>query len=168
LIDKMKIATCSKKRAMFSNNHLSFYIKYASVVFKTLRKPLFQKFLSWMLKREKIKEDKIKNIQIRMFPLRKENGNGLAGKCKSEGKIFLYPRRLEFCQEKTQELGKENVNLYIKSRARAVLIHELLHLKYSSDEEKVKELTRRYFNIFIKHKHTQNSDTHKIAKMLFT
>jgi hypothetical protein len=168
LIDKMKIATCSKKRAMFSNNHLSFYIKYASVVFKTLRKPLFQKFLSWMLKREKIEEDKIKAIQIRMFPLRKENGNGLAGKCKIEGKIFLYPRRLEFCREKTPELGKEIINFYIKSRARAALIHELLHLKYASDEEKVRELTRRYFNIFIKHQHTQNSDTHKIAKMLFT
>ena len=164
----MKITASSKKRAAFSKNHLHFYTKYAFVVFKTLRKPLFQKFLSWVLRREKIEEHKVKDVQIRMFPLRKENGNGLAGKCKREGKIFLYAKRLEFCREKTQELGKENINFYIKSRARAALIHELLHLKYESDEEKVRELTRRYFNIFIKHQHTQNSDAHKIAKMLFT
>lgn len=163
----MKITASSKKCAIVSKNRLRFYRKYAFVVFKTLRKPLFQKFLSWVLRREKIEEHKVKDVQIRMFPLKKENGNGLAGKCKSEGKIFLYPKRLEFCREKTQELGKENVKFYIKSRARAALIHELLHLKYESDEEKVRELTRRYFNIFIKHKHPQNSDAHKIAKMLF-
>ena len=121
-----------------------------------------------MLRKEKIDEDKVKDIQIKTFPLRKENGKGLAGKCKNKGKIFIYPRRLEFCREKTQELGKENVNFYIKSRARATLIHELLHLKYASNEEKVRELTKRYFNIFSKHQHTQNSDEHKIAKMLFT
>jgi hypothetical protein len=168
LIDKITITASSKKRAIFSENHLYFYIKYAFLVFRTLRKPLFQNFLNWMLRKEKIDEDKVKDIQIKTFPLRKENGKGLAGKCKNKGKIFIYPRRLEFCREKTQELGKENVNFYIKSRARATLIHELLHLKYASNEEKVRELTKRYFNIFSKHQHTQNSDEHKIAKMLFT
>jgi hypothetical protein len=168
LIDKITITASSKKRAIFSENHLHFYMKYAFLVFRTLRKPLFQKFLSWMLRKEEIKEDKIKDIQIKIFPLRKQNGKGLAGKCKIKGTIFIYPRRLEFCREKTQELGKEDVNFYIKSRARAALIHELLHLKYASGEEKVRELTKRYFNIFTKHQHTQNSNAHKIAKMLFT
>jgi len=28
------------------------------------------------------------------------------------------------------------------------LIHEFLHVKYSSDEEKVRKLTKKYFNIF--------------------
>ena len=164
----MRITARSKKRVEFSKNHLSFYMRYALVAFNTLRKPMFQKFLNWVLRRERIEENKVKDVQIRMFPLRKENGNGLAGKCNNEGKIFLYPRRLEFFLERMQELGRENVNFYIKSRARAALIHELLHLKYASDEEKVRELTRRYFNIFTKHQPTQNSDAHKIVKILFT
>jgi len=168
LLDKMRITVRSKKHMEFSKNHLSFYMKYALIVFNTLRKPKFRKFLDWVLRRERIGENRVKDVQIRMFPLRKENGNGLAGKCNSEGKIFLYPRRLEFFREKMQKLGREKVNFYIKSRARAALIHELLHLKYASDEEKVRELTRKYFNIFTKHQPTQNSDSHKIAKMLFT
>jgi len=168
LIDKITITASSKKRAIFSENHLNFYMKYAFLVFRSLRKPFFQKFVSWMLRKEKIDEDKVKDVQIKTFPFRNENGKGLAGKCKIKGNIFIYPRRLEFCREKTQELGKENINFYIKSRARATLIHELLHLKYASNEEKVRELTKRYFNIFAKHQHTQNSNGHKIAKMLFT
>jgi len=168
LLDKMRITACSKKRVEFSRNHLSFYRKYAVVVFNTLRKPLFHKFIDWVLRRERINEHKVKDVQIRMFPTRKENGNGLAGKCNSEGKILLYPKRLEFCREKVQELGMENLDFYIKSRARAALIHELLHLKYRSNEEKVRELTKRYFNIFAKHQLSQNSDAHNITKILFT
>jgi len=168
LLDKMRITVRSKKLVEPSRNHLSFYRKYALVVFNTLRKPLFQKFLSWMLRREEIKKNKVKDVQIRMFPFKKENGNGLAGKCNSEGEILLYPKRLEFCRNQIQELGKENLNLYIKSRARAALIHELLHLRYVSDEERVRELTKKYFNIFTKHQPTQNSNAHNIAKMLFT
>jgi len=164
----MRITARSKNRVEFSRNHLSFYMKYALVVFNTLRKPLFHKFLDWVLRRERIKEHKVKDVQIKMFPLRKENGNGLAGKCSSEGKILLYPRRLEFCREKMQELGMENLDFYIKSRARATLIHELLHLKYASDEEKVRELTKKYFNIFTKHQRSQNSDAQNITKILFT
>ena len=168
LLEKMRITVRSKKRVEFSENHFSFYTKYAFVVFKTLRKPLFQKFLNWMLRRERIEEHEIKDVQIRMFPLIKENGNGLAGKCNSKGEIRLYPKRLEFCRKQMQEFGKENLNFYIKSRAKAALIHELLHLKYVSDEEKVRELTKKYFNIFTRHQLTQNSDAHDIAKMLFT
>lgn len=163
----MRITVRSKKHMKFSENHVSFYMKYALIVFNTLRKPKFRKFLDWVLRREKIGENRVKDIQIRLLPLTKENGNGLAGKCNSEGKIFLYPRSLEFFREKMQKLGRENVNFYIKSRARAALIHELLHLKYASDEEKVRELTRKYFNMFTKHQPTQNSDSHKIAKILF-
>lgn len=167
MLDTMRITVRFKKHMKFSENHVSFYMKYALIVFNTLRKPKFQKFLDWVLRREKIGENRVKDIQIRLLPLTKENGNGLAGKCNSEGKIFLYPRRLEFFREKMQKLGRENVNFYIKSRARAALIHELLHLKYASDEEKVRELTRKYFNMFTKHQPTQSSDSHKIAKILF-
>jgi len=31
----------------------------------------------------------------------------------------------------------------------ATLIHELLHVKYLGDEDKVRELTRKYFDFFI-------------------
>jgi hypothetical protein len=163
----MRITARPKKRVKFSMNHFRFYMKYAFAVFNTLRKPLFQKFLNWVLRRERIDEHKVKDVQIRVFPLRKENGNGLAGRCNSEGKILLYPKRLEFCREKVQELGRENLDFYIKSRARAALIHELLHIKYVSDEEKVRELTEKYFNIFTKHQHSHNSYAHNITKMLF-
>lgn len=163
----MRITDRPKKRVKFSLNHFNFYMKYAFTVFKTLRKPRFQKFLDWVLRGESIDEHKVKDVQIRMFPLRKENGKGLAGRCNSEGKILLFPKRLEFCREKMQELGREDLDFYIKSRARATLIHELLHLKYVSDEEKVRKLTEKYFNIFTKHQHSQNSDAHNITKMLF-
>jgi hypothetical protein len=83
-----------------------------------------------------------------LFPSRKKNGNGLAGKYNGKGEIFIYPKRLEFCRKLIQNDGKEKVYSYLKNRARATLIHELLHVKYSSDEEKVRELTREYLNMF--------------------
>jgi len=169
LLDKMRITARSDKCVKLSKNHLSFYSKYAFVVLRALRKPLFQRFLCWLLKRENIEERRVRDVQIRMFPLRKENGNVLAGKCnREEGKIFIYPKRLGFCQRKTQELGKETLDFYIQSRARAALIHELLHLKYASNEEKVRELTRKYFRIFSKHRHAKNLDTRNVSKLLFT
>ncbi|MFB0567364.1 MAG: hypothetical protein ACETVM_02105 [Candidatus Bathyarchaeia archaeon] len=164
----MRIIVRPKKRVEPSENHFSFYTKYAFVVLNTLRKPLFQKFLNWMLRKERIEKHKIKDVQIRMYPFTKENGNGLAGKCNSKGEILLYPKKLEFFREQMQEFGKENVSFYIRSRAKAALIHELLHLKYVSDEEKVRELTKKYFNIFTKHQRTQDLDAHNITKMILT
>ena len=163
----MRITARSKKRGESSENHVSFYAKYAFVVLNTLRKPLFRKFLNWMLRKERIKEHKVKDVQIRMFPFIKENGNGLAGKCNSKGEIRLYPKRLDFCRKQMQESGKKNLDFYIKSRAKATLIHELLHLKYVSDEEKVRELTEKYFNTFIKHQRIQDLDAHNITEMIF-
>jgi len=164
----MRITVSPKKIVRFSKTYVSFYTKYSSVVFKTLRKPLFQKFLDWVLKRENIKEHKVTNVQIMVFPFRKENGKGLAGKCNRKGEIFIYPKRLEFCRKLLRNCGKEKVYSFIKNRARATLIHELLHIKYSSDEEKVRKLTRKYFKIFTRHQNTQNSNAHNILKMVFT
>ena len=121
-----------------------------------------------MLRKERIGEHEVRDVQIRMFPFIKENGNGLAGKCSSRGRILLFPKNLDFLREKKQELGKEKVGFYIRGRARAALIHELLHLKYASDEEKVRELTEEYFNIFTKHQHTQDLESHNVTKMIFT
>jgi hypothetical protein len=66
-----------------------------------------------------------------------------------------------------KEFGKENVSFFIKCRARATLIHELLHLKYVSDEEKVREFAEKYFKIFTKHQRTQDLDTHSITNIIF-
>jgi len=168
LLKKMRITARPKNGVKFSINHFRFYRKYAFAVFNTLRKPLFQKFLSWVLRRENIDEHNVKDVQIKMFPFIKENGNGLAGKCNSKGEILLYPKKLDFFRERVKELGRENVSFFIRSRARATLIHELLHLKYVSDEEKVREFAEKYFNIFTKHQRTQDLDTYNITKMIFT
>jgi len=164
----MRITARSKKLAASSENNVSFYKKYASVVFNTLREPLFKKYLNWILRKEGIDEHEVKDVQIRIFPFIKENGNGLAGKCNSKGEIQLYPKKRQFFQERMKELGKQNISFFIRSRARAALIHELLHLKYLSNEKKVRELAEKYFKIFTKHQHRQNSDIRNISKMIFT
>lgn len=164
----MRITIRSRKFVRFSQKRTRFYTKYATVILETLRNPLFQKFLDWMLKRESIEESMIANVQVRMFPFRKKNGKGLAGRCNSRGEILIYPKRLGFCRKLIRKCGKENVYFYIKSRAKAALIHELLHLKYLDNEDKVRELTRKYFNIFIQHQNTQNSNAYNVLKMLFT
>jgi len=167
LSSKIRMVVHPQKPVRFSEKRLRFYTKYAAVVFKTLRKPLFQKFLNWMVKRENIEKSKVKDVQVRVFPLRKENGKGLAGRCNSKGEIRIYPKRLDFFRKMMRNCKKEKVYFYIKSRAMATLIHELLHTKYLDDEDKVRELTGKYFNIFIKHQSTKNSNAHSILRMLF-
>lgn len=163
LLDNMRITVGSEKSVEVFGEHSQFYTKYNSFVLKTLRKPLFQSFLNWMLKKEGIDESSIVDVQIRMFPYRKENGNGLAGRCSRKGKIILYPKGPEFCHGPLQKLGRENAKYYIRIRARAALIHELLHLKYKCDEAKVRELTRKYFKIYAKHQRTFSIEERRIA-----
>ena len=168
LPSKIRITVHSRRFVRFSEKHIRFYMKYAFVVFKTLRKTPFQKFLRWMIRREKIEANRVKDIHVRVFPLRKKNGKGLAGKCSSsQGAIYIYPKRLEFCQKLLQDCEKKNVYSYIKNRAKATLIHELLHLRYLDDEDKVRELTKKYFRTFIKHQNIQDSETNGVLKILF-
>ncbi len=168
LSSKMRVAIRSEKFVKFSGKQVCFYIKYASVVFKSLRRPLFQKFLRWMLKRENMGDDMVSNVQVRVFPFQKGNGNSLAGKCNAKnGEIRIYPKKLEFCRKLTRKFGKKQVRSYIKNRAKAALIHELLHLKYLSDEEKVRELTRKYFIIFSRHREDKNLNANIFLRMLF-
>lgn len=163
---KMDISVRLEKLARPSDARLGFHVKYASVVFKTLRKPLFQSFIDWMLKREKIGEEAVASVRIMTFPFRKENGNALAGRCNNKGEIHIYPKRLEFCLKLRQRFGKERFLSYIKNRARAALIHELLHVKYSNDEERVRELTRKYFKTFTQHPESPNVED-DILKTMF-
>lgn len=168
----MRITVRSKRGVRFSKNQFSFYMKYASFVLRTLRKPRFQKFLHWMLKRENIQE-RVKIVRVRMFPFRKENGKGIAGKCKlasrcnNEWEISIFPKKLEFCRRLIPKFGKEKFFIYVRSRARATLIHELLHLKYSNDEEKVRELTKEYFAVFTQNRPAQSSHRSSLYNMIF-
>ncbi len=151
------------QKATKSPETLQFYKKYAAFVLKALRNPRFQRFLKWIIRQEKIEENKVEDVQVRIFPFQKENGNGLAGRYKSKGLILIFPKRFDFCLGLLQEHGKEQALSYIKNRAQAALIHELLHVKYASDEEKVRKLTKEYFNIF-----AENSENaYNISRMLF-
>jgi hypothetical protein len=167
LTSKIRMVANPQKVVKASERRLRFYTKYADFVLKTLKKPLFQKFLNWVIKRENIEGHMVKNIQVRVFPFQKENGKRLVGRWNSKGEIFIYPKRLDFFRRMMRNGKKETVYFYIKCRARATLIHELLHVKYLDDENNVRELTKKYFNIFIQHQNTQNSNSCRIQKMLF-
>jgi len=156
---KIRIKSCCKKSMPFPNRHISFYRKYASFVAKALGKPLFQSFLSWLLKRENIDKDSIQDIQVRIFPFHKENGNSLAGKIINKCKIIIFPKSAKFYRELVAKHGSEIAHSYVKSRAWATLIHEILHSKYSSDEERVRRLTERYFNIYARSEKTEDLES---------
>ncbi len=167
LSNKIKVMIFPQMFEEYSEKQAKFYTKYANVAFKTLTNPLFQRFINWMILKENIDERAVTNVQIRTFPFRKQNGNGLAGKFNEKGEILIYPKRLEFCRKLMQEIEKENVYCYIKVRAMATLIHELLHIKYSRDEDKVRQLTRKYLSIFTRHGNSQNRNAKRILQILF-
>jgi hypothetical protein len=168
LSKKIRVVSNFKKAASCPEKRLRFYTKYASVVSTTLRNPLFQRFLNWMIRRENIEKRSVKDIQVRVFPFQKENGKTLAGRCNREGVILLFPKRRKFLQKKAGDNGKDNVWFYIKSRARAALIHELLHVKYDSNEHKVRQLTKKYFGMFICHLNIPAKTINGLQKSLFT
>ena len=157
LSSKMKISVDPQKLKSFSQNHVKFYLKYSSFVFKALKKPSFQKFLRWMLKKEKIEEQIVSVVQVKVLPFRRNNGNGVAGKCNiARGRIRIYPKTMKFCQTFKQKFGLSTLIAYAGNRARAALIHELLHLKYEEDEKTVRELAKKYFGIFTQRQCTQS------------
>jgi hypothetical protein len=168
LTSKIRVVSNRKKVEVCPEKRLRFYTNYASAVSETLRKPLFQKFLDWIIKREEIERRYVKDIQVRVFPFQKENGKFLAGRCNDDGVIRIFPKRWSFFQKKLQDHKKEKVRFYLKSRARATLIHELLHVKYEGDESKVRNLTRKYFGIFIRHQNPDIQNVQSIQKVLFT
>src|SRR3990170_3571559 len=169
LSSKMRISCDHKKLANFSQNQVRFYLKYSSFVFKALQKPSFQKFLHWMLKKEKIEEQTVRAVHVKVLPLRKKNGNGIAGNCDTAlGKIRIYPKTIKFCKVFTQKFGRNTLLVYAGNRARAALIHELLHLKYTEDEKTIRELTKDYFRIFTQKQSARNSLALCIYTMIFS
>jgi hypothetical protein len=166
LFQRIKVVA-SVKKGKKNGYHSDFYGKYAIVVFRCLRNPVFLKFVKWVLKREEIENERVKNVQIRMFPSVKENGNSLIGKCNAQGEVFLYPKQFDVCKKKFCEMKPERFTKYVEGRARASLIHELLHLKYEDDEKRVKQLTKKYFTIFHKNKCSEQSNLSKLKGLIF-
>ena len=162
----MKIVA-SMKKGKKTGSHSEFYGKYSIVVFRCLRNPVFLKFVNWVLKREEMDKEKVKNVQIRMFPSIKENGNSLIGKCNPQGEVFLYPKRLDVCKKKFHKMKPEGFRKYVEGRARASLIHELLHLKYEDDEKRVRHLTKKYFTIFHRNKGSEQSNLTTLKDLIF-
>jgi hypothetical protein len=168
LSSKIKITVGPGKTEGFSQRHVGFYMNYSSFVFRTLRRPTFQKFLQWMLRRERIEAQMVGAVDVRVFPLRRKNGKGLAGNCDTaRGKIRIYPKTIKFCREFTHKFGKSTLLMYAGSRARAALIHELLHLKYATDEKRVRELAKEYFFAFTRNKPSSSSQPLSIYEMVF-
>ena len=164
----MRISVDHEKLGSFSQNHIKFYLKYSSFVFRALRKPSFQKFLNWMLKQETIEEQAVRAVHVKVLPLRRKNGKGIAGKCDpARGRIQIYPKTIKFCQTFTQKFGRNTLLVYAGNRARAALIHELLHLKYIEDEKTVRELAKDYFCIFTQKQYTQYVHSLFIYTMIF-
>lgn len=152
----------------FSEDHVRFYARYSSFVFKTLQKPVFQKFVYWMLKKENIDKRAVRAVYINVLPSRKKNGQSIAGKCDpSRGRIRIYPKTINFCQMFKHKFGRHTLFMYAGNRARAALIHELLHLKYTTDETTVRELSEEYFYIFTHKQSVEDSNTLGIYMMLF-
>jgi hypothetical protein len=166
LLKRIKVVA-SIKKGKKNASHSKFYGKYAVVVFRCLRNPVFLKFVNWVLRREEIDKEKIKNVQIRMFPSVKENGNSLIGKCNLQGEVFLYPKRLDVCKKKFHKMNPKGFRKYVEGRARASLIHELLHLKYEEDEKLVKQLTKKYFTIFHRSKGLMQPNISKLKDFIF-
>jgi hypothetical protein len=162
LSDKIRIKPSSNKVAEFPERHVSFYKSYAFFVKKNLKKPLFQRFLRWLLKKESIDESLIKDVQIKVLPFKKKNGNSLAGKWNRRGSIFIFPKSLEFYRKLTEKRGSKIARSFVKVRARATLIHEILHAKYSNYEEKVRRLTERYLHIY-----NRNPKTDDVENVVF-
>jgi len=168
LSSKMKIAAEFEKLDDFSQNHIRFYMKYSSFVVRSLKRPLFQKFLYWMLRREHIDEQRVRAVHVKVFPFRRKNGKGLAGNCApSKGKIRIYPKTFKFCRIFTRKFGKATLLTYAGNRARAALIHELLHLKYLADEKTVRELAKEYFFVFMQKQSAQYSNKLWVYTFIF-
>jgi hypothetical protein len=168
LSSKIRINADHERLENLSQNHVKFYLKYSSFVFRALRKPSFQKFLHWMLKKEKIENRAVRTVHVKVLPLRRKNGKGIAGKCNTaRGRIKIYPKTLKFCQVFKQKFGRNSLLFYAKNRARAALIHELLHLKYYTDEKTVRELAQDYFFTFTQKEPAQSSKALCIYTMIF-
>jgi len=150
----------------FPEKHAEFYFKYAKVVAETLRWPSFQSFLDWVIKKENINKNGVKDIRVIVFPSKNEKGKRLAGRCSKRGQISIYPKGIKAILRLLVKNKKEKLGFYLKKRAMSTLIHELLHIKYLDDEERVRELTKNYFDVFNLHRQRRDQRSQRQVKYL--
>jgi hypothetical protein len=74
---------------------------------------------------------------------------------------------LKFCDAFRKEYGQYLLVEYAGNRARAALIHELLHLKYGSDEVGVRKLTKEYYSQLIKNEFSNKPKALHLCKLIF-
>jgi hypothetical protein len=167
LASKISIGTAEDKELNLAINR-SFYLKYSRFTLKALNKGVFQEFLSDMLKLERIPQKSVDSISIEILPAPRKNGLTIAGKCNTNnGRIRIYPKPLKFCDSFRKEYGQILLVEYAGNRARAALIHELLHLKYRSDEVGVRRLTKEYYSQLMKNEYSNNSKSSFFCEILF-
>ena len=165
--NKISIANAEKNNRNLAINS-NFYAKYSRFTLKALSKRVFQEFLSNMLKFEDISQKSIASIQIEIFPTPRKNGLTIAGKCNTlKGKIRIYPKPMRFCDTFRKEYGQYLLVEYAGSRARASLIHELLHLKYGRDEIWVRKLTKEYYSKLITKENVNTPNSLYVRKLIF-
>ncbi|KON27098.1 hypothetical protein AC480_04850 [miscellaneous Crenarchaeota group archaeon SMTZ1-55] len=168
LSKRIRITADPHKRGKASTKLRRYYEKYTVLVSETLKEPSFQTFVHSLLKKENMEVEKIADVQIKTFPVKKENGNSLVGKCSNKGVICLYPQGIRFWRKRMPNGRKDEITFYIKCRARAALIHEILHTKYLSKEGRVRELTRKYFNAFMRRNELDQNKQRIIQKIFPT
>ena len=161
LTSKTRIST-KIQNSQITHNDLVFYKKYSDYTLKSINKNKFQRFIKYVLKKEKIPENKINQINIRTFPFRNQKGQWVIGKCSHKGEIKIFPKNRILCLKIASKFGKETLFSYIKNRGMAALIHELLHIKYEKNEQKVRKLTKKYFK-----KYNEDSIPYSADRFLF-
>ena len=163
---KIKIGTDYEKTNFYK--HSNFYTNYSRFIFKKLKQSSFQEFICSILLAENIEEKIVNTVDIKVFPAPRKNGFNIVGKCDTyRGKIRIYPKTFNYCNGFRKKYGKNYLFAFVGNRARAALIHELLHLKYVSDEKKVRELTEIYFSAYIKNQYSKNSNLVSLHGLIF-
>jgi hypothetical protein len=166
LNNKIKIGPESDKTDY--PKHCGFYTNYSRFILKALKKSSFQEFLCSMLLAENIEEKNVNTVDIKILPAHRKNGFNIVGKCNTfKGRIRIYPKTFNYCYAFRKKYGKDYFFVFVGNRARAALIHELLHLKYISDEEKVQELTGIYFSAYLKKRFNKNSNLVSLNELIF-
>ncbi len=166
LSNKIKIGNENDKTSL--SKHFGFYANYSRFILKALKKPSFQEFLCAMLLAENIEEKIVNTVYVKVFPAPRKNGFNIVGKCDTfRGRIRIYPKTFNYCYAFRKKYGKDYFFVFVGNRARAALIHELLHLKYISDEEKVQELTGIYFSVYLKKQLDKNSNLVSLNDLIF-
>jgi hypothetical protein len=166
LSSKIKIALDQEKTA--GSKHFGFYTNYSRFILKALRKSSFQDFLCCMLSAENIEEKTVATVDVKVFPAPRRNGFNIVGRCDTyRGRIRIYPKTFNFCYAFKKKYGKNYLFTFVGNRARAALMHELLHLKYISDEEKVQELTAVYFSAYMKKQLDKNENLVSLHDQIF-